>query len=144
MSALVDVPTDDIVAVAWAASILGDRVGTTMPEPTTWLDGAFVQAMAIGGTPAIDYPLSQPACTFDCWAYNVSSNRPPWGKANALAAQLIAATYAATEIMVALPRALGSVRLLSAYPLSHARRVTGDDASYAHYSVDLQLVWARS
>jgi len=152
-------PTSDLVAVAWLGGIAGltpDMVSTNLPQDnSTWAATGFCTVSTIGGTPDLYLPVRKPVYQVDCWAVNPSSGRPPWGKANHLA-ELIRSHVEAG------PRVSNFARLLSFTPVgayfganvveailrTEPRRVTvpavmptGDEASYARYLFDLELVW---
>lgn len=146
MTGLVAVPTSEVVAVAWASAVVRSPVATTLPDAAGWVDTGFVQVSGVFGTPAPYYALNRPVVTFDCWASNTGSTKPPWGKAAALAAALEAATYGArgNGVELVLPRGLGAARVLSVWPVKHPQRVLGDVASFARYTIDLSMVWAAA
>jgi len=145
--------TSELVAVAWIGSVPGLSLGmvaTTLPaDDSSWPNAQFVTVAVIGGSPNIDLPVKAPVFQVDCWACKPGSNKPPWGKANALAEVIRYAT---------LPRS-GVNRLLTitangvTYPpatvqaarlLTEPMRRYGDAADYANYSFDLAMTWVTA
>lgn len=141
-------PNNDLVAVAWAKLVPGvpsDQVNTTLPDDeTTWATSGFVRVTVTGGTPADENALRAPVATFDCWANNPSSTKPPWGKANALAEALVAAHYNHLGGAVTMPSGYGNARVLSTILLSEPRRIPSDPSGFAHFQVDVQILWTES
>jgi hypothetical protein len=136
------VPTDELVAQQWIKTVVGDIVGTTRPDASKWADTGFVTVAVVGGTPGIDYPWFQPTMSVDCWATKIGSTKPPWGQAAMLAEAVVMATYSFKPgTVITIPNVVRHARLMEVWPLTHARRVPDDVASFAHYSLDLQMVW---
>ncbi len=152
------VPTDELVAVAWIASIPGldpQMVATQLPEdanpdgsPAEWVarGRGFVTVTVVGGSPAPELPLSRPVFQVDCWAVMPGSNKPPWGVANRLAEAVKQAAWDRRSVSrrltitvrgVAYPPAV----VLDAQVVTQPRRVWSDDADYARYQCDLALDW---
>ena len=139
-------PSTEQVVVAWIKSIAGvpaNKVATTLPANTSaWEADGFVQVTTVGGTPASHTPVRNPVVQVDCWACNVNTQSPPWGKASSLANLILEATYTdGVPQHVELPEAFYSARLLSAYPMTEPRRITGDIAQFARVSFDLSVFW---
>jgi hypothetical protein len=147
---------DELVAVAWlktVARIPSNSVGTTVPgDNTTWAASGFIQASGpVGGNSDIDVPLHRPVMQIDTWACNLGSAKPPWGKANQLAALIIDGCYgrgddpAPTQRTVILPAGYQDARVLAAYATTRPRRNTiVDDARMARYTFDLALHWTAA
>lgn len=141
-------PNDELVAVAWVktlgvVSVAG--VATTLPKPDSWPDNQFVVATVLPGSPNHDVPVDHPVVSFECYANRPGSARPPWGQAVQLAKQLELATYRTltrSTALLTMPTGYYPARLLSAYPVSGARRVPDDPSHFAHYTIDIQLNWA--
>jgi hypothetical protein len=152
-------PTSDLVGVAWLRGISGLSaavVSTTLPrDNTTWAATGFVTASAIGGSQDLYLPIRRPVYSVDCWAVNPNSGRPPWGQANGLA-EFIRAHIEAGPRVSNFGRALtfsGDVvykgaNVIDAIMRTEPRRgpvggifPAGDEASYARYMFDLELVW---
>jgi hypothetical protein len=138
----------DLVAVAWLSSADGidaGQVATTLPsDPTVWSDNGFVHVVGgVGGTPNLDYPLREPVVQVDFYAVNLSSGKPPWGKAASLAELAVAATYDAAGLQRVLTLRAGypQARVLTAHFMTEPRKMPGDDASFARYQADLALHW---
>jgi hypothetical protein len=148
MSTPVLVPTTDLVASAWVASIPGldsSMVGPSLPQDVTkWANG-FIQVMTVGGTPSLYVPVAQPVVSIDCWAVNPGSTKPPWGKANHLSELVRAATYdhATVQRDLTLPGNYPTARCLSVYPASEPRRIYSDEAAYARFNFDLVFHWIQ-
>lgn len=141
----------ELVAIAWLKTIVGDRVSTTLPKPSSdgtisWADGGFVTLITAGGTPNLYVPLREPAFAVDCWAVNPQSQKPPWGKAANLAETIQAACYdhPAVPQRIDLPGAFPTVQVLSAYTTGEHRRINDDASSYARYSIPgLVIAWTE-
>jgi hypothetical protein len=140
-------PNSDLVACAWLASLAGlsaGMVGTTLPKSNATLAASgFVQATVFGGSPLAEVPQNHPVVSIDCWASNVSSSKPPWGRANQLAEIVKAATYSPGAILT-LPAGYHKARILHALALSEPRRVLGDVASVARFTFDVSFNWVVS
>lgn len=145
------IPADELVASAWVGSITGlspQMCATQLPsDETAWSDNGFVTVAVVGGSPHPDLPLSRPVIQVDCWAVSLSSSKPPWFKASAIATAIKYACWHRTNI----PRLLTitangvtypSAAVRSAVMVTQPRRIYGDPADAARYSCDLQLVWA--
>ena len=147
------VPGDELVASAWAASIDGlspQMVATQLPaDETAWSDNGFITAAVVGGTPHPDLPLSRPVIRYDCWAVSLSSSKPPWFRASALANAIKYACWQRTAV----PRLLTITANGVTYPtaavrtavmLIAPRRVYGDPGDAAHYTTDVELSWTMT
>lgn len=142
------IPVADIVAVMFIRGIAGinpANVSTTLPKDVdSWADG-FVQVATIGGAVNMYVPLDETVVSVSCWATNVGSGKPPWGKANQLAA-IIKAECLKHETF---PRTLdltsfgdyASVRVHSAFFVTEPHRIPSDEGSYARFDGDLQINW---
>lgn len=137
--------TTELVAVAWLSDLFDiPMVATTLPkDQASWSTNGFVIVSTVGGSPDPYMPVRNPVVQIDCWAVNPTKANPPWGKANNLAETVQAAFYdtAATPRDLVLPTGFPGARVLSAWTLTEARRVTDDQASYARYSMTAQFTW---
>jgi hypothetical protein len=141
-------PTIDVVAVALVrvlTSIPASRVDTTLPKETTvWADG-FVQAVGISEESGMYVPLHTSMITVSCWATNIGSGKPPWGKANQLAEALKVECLDHSNFPITLDLSpFGSyapARVHSAYFVNEPHRIPSDEGSYARYDGDLQVHW---
>lgn len=138
----------ELVAVAWLSSADGieaGQVATTLPSSQeAWSEDGFVHVVgAVGGTPQLYFPLREPVVQVDAYAVNVSSGKPPWGKAASLMELLVAATYdeAGLQRVLTLRPGYPQARVLTAHFVSEPRRMPGDDASFARFQADLALHW---
>ncbi|GAA4082710.1 hypothetical protein [Actinomadura miaoliensis] len=142
-------PTNEVVAVAWIKTLPGipaNRVGTTLPDSAAWADTGFVQIGLVSGQPDIYVPQRQPVLQIDCWAVNPDSQKPPWGKANALADIIVAACQPhrqrASFGRITTPPQFADARVQTGHALSEPRRITPEDGRMADYQFELQLYWA--
>ena len=148
--------TDEVVAVAWIASIPGlssAMVGTQLPDPVDangmrapWLTTGFVTVAVVGGTPGDMLPVNRPVIQVDCWTSVPGSNKPPWLMAAALASAIRRATW--DRYTIARPLAITangvvypSAVVQSAYMATSFRRTYDDPGDYAQYQGDLALSW---
>lgn len=151
MTLLVDATT---VAGSWLRTISGipaNKINTVLPALDQWEDTGFVQINGtVGGTPHLDAPIRQPVVQVDTWACRRDSDKPPWDKASRLMELIMAACVGPVASSVMVPLHIGSdlVRLMSVYPVSEPHKPpqgldTGDAASFARYTVDLQFIWMK-
>jgi hypothetical protein len=150
------VPDDELVAVAWLASIPGftrAMVDTQLPpgvnpdgSTAAWIGTGFITVAVAGGGPDPLLPVDRPVLQVDCWATVPGSNKPPWRKAAALAS----AIRYATRDRIRTPRPLSTTINGAEYPLAVVqsaylatafRRLYDDEGDYAHYQGDLALNW---
>lgn len=147
-------PTSELVAVAWLKGVPGvpeSKVATRLPQDnSTWAASGFITVRAVGGTPHLDMPLRQPVMSVDAWAVNVSSGKPPDGKALQLAERVRMACYGERSGVsgmpsigrdLTLPTGYMGARVISAQVLGEPRIVTESETSYAHAALDVQLDW---
>lgn len=140
-------PNNELVAVAWLKSkvaALGSAVATELPADVgSWSDTGFTVVSTTGGSPNIYLPVREPVLTLDFYAVSVNSGRPPWNRAS----QLGEATYAALvdhgsiPAVLAMPTNYAPARVLTAMARTEPRRIRGDDASYARFSMDMEIWW---
>jgi hypothetical protein len=138
----------ELVAVAWLSSAAGiepGQVATTLPsDAAAWEANGFLHVVgAVGGSPQLYQALREPVVQVDCYAVNLNSGKPPWGKAASLMELVVAATYDEAGLQRALTLRPGypEARVLTAHLMSEPRRMPGDDSSYARYTADLVLHW---
>lgn len=139
-------PSHDLVAAGYlsALDLPADGIDTDLPpNPADWQDQGFVQVTAVGGPAEIHIPVHRPVVQVDVWCNRANTDTVPWNQAGHLAGALVAALYDSDSVGVApiLPDGFRPVRVLSAYPLSAPRRVQGDPAGFARYTVDVALRW---
>ncbi|WP_149264292.1 hypothetical protein [Actinomadura sp. K4S16] len=142
-------PSSEIVAVAWLRTLPGippNGVATTLPGDTsTWHDTGFVTVHLTGGDPGLHVPQRAPVLQLDCWAANPNSQKPPWGRANALAERIVDACRPAQQrrLMgrIALPAPYQDARVQTANVETEPRRVYPDEARFADYMLELALYW---
>lgn len=142
-------PTNELVAIHWAKTLGGlpsQQIGTTLPaDNSTWAASGFVQVGLAAGRPGMYLPVNEPVIQWTCWAHTPDSGKPPWRRANRLAEILKAATYEPSNYkVVSTPAAYEDARVMEAHPLTEPRRVTGDDARFAGFTLDMQLYWVVS
>lgn len=145
---MADFPTPEQVAVAWLSALAvvpAGKVATTLPgDPTVWAADGFVQVTSMGGDPVDPgLPKVDVVQTIDCWANTANSQRPPWGKAGSLAAGIVhaAQTYQ-HPVRVVIGEDFHDVLLHAVYPVTVARRITGDPSGFARYQADLLFAYA--
>lgn len=151
--------TAELVAITWlranaaAVGLDPQKVAAVLPRDTsTWADTGFVQARALpGGQFAAAGTKRMGVVTVDCWwtasnGTGSSSSKPQWAKANQLVERIIAATEEPTTGYSSLldlgPNFTPAV-VLSVYPMGEPQRVENDPDSFARYTVDLVVDWAR-
>ncbi|GAA3230694.1 hypothetical protein GCM10017691_23880 [Pseudonocardia petroleophila] len=139
-------PNTDVVTVAWLktlSSLPPLAIATSLPgDVASWANTGFVQAMSVGGTPGVHVPLQSPIVQIDCWAATPNSQKAPWGKAGALAeAVYLAAVEFDRRFEPVLPGDFETARILSVYPISEPRKMTGDEAGFARYTLEIALAW---
>jgi hypothetical protein len=148
---VVKLATDELVAVAfgkWALARAGltAPVVTTLPDVSGWASTGAVQVTGVTGTTTHDTPLHDVVVSYEGWAARPGSDKPPWGQANGLLAGIADASYADWWDLV-VPLTLEpagvyqSVVVQGAIVLMWPRRLADPDASRAHYSMDLRLIW---
>lgn len=142
-------PNTELVAVAWLKGLayLGNRVATELPrDNTTWSASGFVTVAAAGGSAPLHVPWRQGVVDVSAWGVAPSSGRPPWAQAAALVEAIVAGTLEHTVVprRVTMPNASYAPAFVrSAHIVSEPRRVPGDAADYARYSLDLALDWVE-
>lgn len=143
--------TSELVACAWLKTISGITAGmvaTTLPAPAadgtiSWASTGFVQVAGVGGATGVDYRLRMPAIGITCHAVNQSSSKPPWGKANQLAEQIIAAAEQGSNWRLTPDKFPGNYRGAHVQNVrcSEPRRLSDDGGGYARYVFDIYMDW---
>ena len=159
MSELVNLPTDELVAVAWISTIEGfsqSIVATQLPEPAdskgnpaTWVTTApygFVTVSVVGGGEDDELPIYRPVMQIDCWSARPGSTKPPWNTANRLAKHISAASRDRYKVMRPLTINANGVSypaaaVQRAAMMTSPRRILDDAGDFARYQFDLQLQW---
>lgn len=146
-------PVSELVALAWIQATTGIDCGMTLPEDyTTWAANGFVTTGNIGGSPAVHMPVRNPVVSIDCWAVASSSPRPPFLQAAQLAETVYAAMQPTSAKRQVDPNTVVTptgntylhAHVLSIYALTEPRPVLGDEAGFAHYSLDIALRWVAA
>lgn len=121
-------------------------VGAKLPQGTGWAATGFVQVFTVSGAVGAYTGLREPRVQIDCWAVKPNGSSPPWGFANSLAENVIAATVNGTgqQTTVALGSHYDPARILTVRALGEPRRVPGDEGAYARYTFDLEIVWVSA
>lgn len=139
----------ELVVVAWLKSVTGlNTVGTTVPEDSsTWYSTGFLQPIVIKSDTNKYYQLRSCIAVIHCWAAraDVTSQRPPWGQANELAENVVAACFD-PSLFQSHDLSLGvsgapSARVLQVALIEDPMRAPNDDAHMAHYTTAIQLWW---
>jgi hypothetical protein len=147
----------ELVFRGWVLGVPGipaGKVALELPRDTSgWADTGFVTVTAgVGGSaPGLDTPIRGPVFQIDCWAVSPSSSKAPWGRANQLAELIVADCYAsnanpdlrAGRRRVVLGGDFRDAVVHTAAVVGEPRRMREDDASFARYSMDLQLWWTE-
>jgi hypothetical protein len=159
---LADLPLiapDDLVAVAWIASIphfTAAMVGKSLPpdvdesnQPAAWLATGFVTVAIVGGTPHPLLPVHRPVIEVKCWTAVPGSNLPPWGAAKALGQAITKATWdRVTMSRQLIPMENGvaypAASVTGAYMATHFRPIYSDAADYACVQGDLAMTWVTA
>lgn len=151
-------PTIELVAIAWlkanaaAVGLNDQKIASTLPRDTsTWAPTGFVQVRSLsGGNYAAAGTKRTSIVTVDAWWSSTNgdttSSSPQWRKANQLIERVIAATEEPTSgysFTLDLGPNYQNVVVLSVYPVGEPQRIENDPASYARYTVDLVVDWAR-
>jgi hypothetical protein len=144
-------PVTDLVVQAWVASLpdfSADMVGAVLPQDTSgWSQTGFIQAAAVsGGVPDPDTGLRRSVVQMDCWAVRPGSAKPPWFRANQLTEAVLASCVdgGGQQATVDLGPHYDPARVLTVRALGEPRRIWGDDAGYARFQVDVEIVWIRT
>lgn len=153
------VPSDDLVAAAWIATIphfTTAMTGTRLPpdidesgQPAAWLATGFVTVAVAGGTPHSLLPVHRPVMDVRCYAAVPGSNLPPWEAAKALGQAITKATWDRVTInRQIIPASEGvtypAAFVQGAYMATHFRPVYDDAADYAVVQGDLALEWVTA
>lgn len=139
-------PGSTLVVCTWLATqaLPCDGVGDTLPaDPRTWSAQGWVHVpLVVGGSPQIHIPMRQPIVQIDTYTNRPESELAPWGRADHLAAAVLAAAHAMrAPVTLAMPGGYPPVRLHSIWALSEPRRIPSDPAAYARVSADYETRW---
>jgi hypothetical protein len=143
-------PSSTQVAVAWLRQVLGVPAAATLPAVEGWFDTGFVTVPALaGGNPNWYVPERKPIMQIDTWAANRAASgaksvgrKIPLSKANQLADAIVLATYQhQAGTVITLPDGFKDVWIMEVYPVSEVRRIPEPASSYAHFSVDIAMMW---
>lgn len=145
--------TSELVAAAWITSIpswLAGVAGQVPQDTSTWVENGFVTVQIAGGSPHAYVPLRRPVVQVDTWATQSATpgrtaSKPPWNKAAHLAEWIVAETYQTERVcrLLTLPGSYPDARVLTATALIEPRKVPGEEAGVARFTVDLELQWAE-
>jgi hypothetical protein len=137
--------TSETVAAAWAATcpgITADMVDPVLPrDSASWTASGFVTVTVAGGSSEANFRLGAPVITYQCWANQPGTDRPPWEKARNLAEAIRAGTYVSNELALVLP-ADEHATVYTAYVVGEPRRVYGDNGDWAIVTLDVVLNWS--
>lgn len=144
-------PNAHLVAVAWVrgiGTIDPTKVASTRPKNRSlWADYGFIQVgPVVGGSPDLHVPQRISVVEVSCWAINLNSSKPPWGKANQLAELVLNHPYSdpaggGRDVSALLPTGYDGARVQCVYPNSEPREFEGDTASAALYKFELTINW---
>lgn len=144
-------PSSELVATSFIKSLnistsSNFGVATTFPENLESIKDGFVQVQIVGGSPNIYIPERNPLVQVDCYIPSINSSRPAWGKAATLAEQIVQAIYAldGTTGKILDLGTYQDALVQSAYVAMEPRRIPGDPAGHARFSMDISLSWVTS
>jgi hypothetical protein len=145
----------ELVARAWLRSLGLSNVNTTVPQNTaSWSEDGFVQIAVVGSSTHRETRLRGTVITATCWAVNptlkdlladnTQSGKPPGGKAADLAEKIVDGTFdfRAADLDLGVTGA-PQARVIGCWLVSDPRRVPGDTAQYARYTVDIEIKWIQ-
>lgn len=140
----------ELVAIAWLNSLSytasAPLVGTTVPQdPTAYAQG-FVQVTVVGGITDNDLPERKTVFQFDVYVPSINSKKPQWGRASAVAENIVRGTSGFNNVTGAYSLGAGfeQARVQGALLASDPRRVNNDPQGYARYTVDIQIMWVTA
>jgi hypothetical protein len=153
-----NLPTDELVAVEWFATIPGlsrHMVATQLPpdvrkngDAADWVTAGlgFLTIAVVGGGADPMLPVKKPVVQADAWATVLGSNKPPWNVANRIMEAIRYATWDRLGIarpltIVSKGLAYPSAVVTSAYVATAPRRILDDAGDYARFSMDVALTW---
>ncbi len=137
-------PSAQQVAVAWLKTLTdlsGVDVATTLAPVADWTGQDFVTAgPSLGGVPSGYVPVRVPVIQIDTWAKAPNSNRPAWNRASVTAEAIRDACYGGLQHgLLTLPGNFMDVYLHGVMPMSEPRRMQGDVAAMARYTITLEF-----
>lgn len=144
-------PPPEIVVPLWIKSIpefvplvaAGHlAVVTTLPSlvnDSAPASGAIQVTTGIGGFMDADVPFHRAVVQVDCWAANINSGKPPWGRASFFAQTIIHHSYSesARRRVVPVQGAFVNAVVHSVQVMREPRKLKSDEANYAGLSMDL-------
>jgi hypothetical protein len=142
-------PNTELVAVSWLKGLtyLGTRVATELPrDNATWSASGFVTVTAAGGPAPLHIPWREGVVDVSTWGVTPTSGRPPWNLAAQLAEAIVTGTLDHKNVprRVTMPSAAYAPAFVKgARVMSEPRRVPGDAADYARFTMDLALDWVE-
>lgn len=139
----------ELVAVAFIKTMSGiaanGMVSTQLPEDnTSWAASGFIKVgPVVGGTPNTYVPIREPVLQINTYAVNPNTKFPDWGKAEELANLIVegAQDMSLYHQALTLRSGVNQAQVFDAQALTEPRRVEGNDAAYAAYTLDLQIRW---
>lgn len=144
------IPTAELVAIHWIKSVAGvaqDLVNTTVPERSdAFAESGFIQVASGGGERDIETGMRNSNIVVGSWAYNPSSQKVPWGKANNMLEVILAETEEDGRVpsraarRLSLPEQYDDARVRTVYPIGEPQRIP-DEGDFARYSMTLVIVW---
>jgi hypothetical protein len=146
-------PDVTLVVDAWLRSVAplpASCIGPTLPAARTtpapaWVTQGFLQHTSVGGAPDKDVPLRRSVVQVDAWAVSLDTRAVPWGRASALLEAVLDACWDDTtqQTTLTVPDGYSPPVLRTVRALGEPVRVPSDDAGFARFRADLELVWTR-
>jgi hypothetical protein len=138
----------ELVAVLWLKGVPGidaTKVATMLPrDVTAWSSTGFVQVGAVlSDSAAPESRVRTAGISVHLWAVNQDSGKPPWGKAANLGELIVAGCEAPGQQRAVTKTGYAPVRVMDA-EATGPRRLPGDEGAYAHYQLDLTLMWSAT
>lgn len=151
MTAPVKHPSSTQVMTAWLKQVLNLPVApASLPDVSGWFDTGMITIPALaGGNPNWYVPERQPIMQIDCWAANRAAagsdavgRKAPYSVANQLADAVVLGCYGSQAgVELTMPSGFKPVWLSTVYPVSEVRKVPEPALGFAHFSVDIAMVW---
>lgn len=139
-------PSVQQVAIAWMKSLgelAGLDVAATLAPVKTWTGQTFVVAgPSLGGLPSAYVITRVSVIQVDVFAKAPNSSRPAWNLASQAAETIRDATYGSQQYgVLEIPGGFLAADLHHVSPMSEPRRMQGDVAAMARYSLDIEFVY---
>jgi hypothetical protein len=139
-------PSAQQVAIAWCKSLSeleGIDVASTLAPVKSWTGQDFVVVgPSLGGIPSMNRITRVPVVQLDVFAKAPNSARPAWNRASMTAEAIRDACYGSQQYgVLEIPGGFMAANLHSVSPMSEPRRMQGDVAAMARYSLDIELVY---